>query len=83
MVLSEFLLLLPPDDGCGGGGDLSLGLMGQEGVPLSLGVWDGLAGLGTRDACSEEVGAAVGWSVGVVAAERARWMAAAEGTLEV
>lgn len=64
-VRNEFLLL--PD----GGGDLSLGEMGQEGVLLSLGVLDvvpPLAGLGTLEAGSD-VGA--GCNCGVAAADNA------------
>jgi hypothetical protein len=77
-VRSEFLLL--PE----GGGDFSRGLMGQEGVVLSEGVLDPRAGLGTREAGSEDCDCdCEDWSCGVVAAERARWIAAAEGTLDV
>lgn len=72
---SESLLLAD------GGGDLSLGLTGHEGVVASLGVFvlePPRAGRAMRDAGST---AGAGCSCGAVAAESARWMAAAEGTL--
>lgn len=64
-----------------GGGDFSRGDSGQWGVfSVELGPEDGLEGRGTREGSWVEV---EGGSCGMLVEERARWMAAAERTVEL
>jgi hypothetical protein len=65
-------------DSCSGGGDFNLGEMGQCGVVSPEFVPDeAFAGRGTREGSCEEVGG----SEGMLAADNALWMAAADGTV--